>query len=543
MLNRECHRRSGYLFGPGGARIASCILVAPDVVATCAHAVADALGMRSDTRDAPSAPVDVCFPAAGDSHSRAHVIHWSPLDSAFSAASDLALLRLDTPPPGAGLVVPVARADTLVLGRDVGTVCYDSPLSEGETRRGQIADAASQRLTVQGAGYGSKGMSGGGVWSVDGDGVLLGVFCAVPVHETQTSGYVIPASEIVAAMAGVDIAAGRGKGLFEPYPRLLPPGHGPAALLDARYAVAPFISDPSGEAALDAWIGRDDPLLVRLEYGPGGVGKTRRWLEFCHVREGQGLFGVISRTAKPDLAVDHFRQVADTAPMRVVVVDYAESQPDLIRGLLTEALELRQGRTRFILLARNAADWWDTLRRANGDLQAVLDTGSPALTEARATQMAIPENRRSEAVERAMTAYADRLSKGIPAATPDVAGRRSALEIQMTALAAVTGGSMDDLIAMVLDRERRFWDGMATESLPSALLEAMAAAIYLFGGMRTQTDAEARFARKGAFCDLRAHELSALFQRMRALYPGELFLNPLQPDLVGERLLAEHGLK
>ena len=543
MLNRDCYQRSGYLYGPGGARIASCTLVAPDVVATCAHAVADALGLPCDTADAPPSPVNVCFPAAGDSHSVAHVIHWAPLDSALTPASDLALLRLDTPPPGAGLVVPVARADTLVAGRDIGTVCYDSPLSEGETRQGRITDAGAQRLTVQGEGYGSHGMSGGGVWSAGGEGVLLGLFCAVPKHETQTAGYVIPASEIVSAMAGVSITAGRGKGLFEPYPRPLPVVHGPAALLDARYAVAPFIADPTGEAALDAWIARDEPLLVRLEYGPGGVGKTRRWLEFCHARGAQGLFGVLSRTAKPDLAANHFRQVADTASMRVVVVDYAESQPDLIRHLLTEALEGRQGRTRFILLARNAADWWNDLRRADAQLQAVLSPDSPAVTEARATQIAIPEDRRGEAIAGAMAAYAKRLSRLVPAVAPDVTGRRSALEIQMMALAALTGGTMDDLIAMVLDRERRFWNGMATESLPSALLEAMAAAVYGFSGIRTLADAQTLFTGTGEFRDLPAHQLAALFERMRALYPGEFFLNPLQPDLVGERLLVEHDQK
>lgn len=542
MLNQECHQRSGYVFGPGGTRIASCTLVAPDVVATCAHSVADALDMRRDTTDAPSFALDVCFPAAGDSHSRAHVIYWTAFDSALAPGSDLALLRLETPPPGAGLVVPVARADTLVLGRTVGTVCYDSPLSAGETRCGQIADAGSQRLTVQGAGYGSQGMSGGGVWSVDGEGVLLGLFCGVPEFKTQTSGYIIPAAEIIAAMAKVKITAGQGKGLFEPYPRPLPSMHGPSALLDARYAVAPFIADPAGEAALDAWVARDEPVLVRLEYGPGGVGKTRRWLEYCDAREGQGLFGVLSRTARPELAANHFRQVADSASMRVIVVDYAESQPDLIRALLTEALTFREGRTRFILLARNAADWWADLRRASMDLQAVLSPDSPAVTETRATQSAIPGERRGEAMAGAVAAYAERLDRSVPAVLPDATGSRSALEIQMMALAAVTGGTMDDLVAMVLDRERRFWDGMATEALPAALLEAMAAAVYLFRGLSTRADAEARFTGKGAFQGLRAHELAALFERMRALYPGELFLNPLQPDLVGERLLAEHGL-
>ncbi len=302
----------------------------------------------------------------------------------------------------------------------------------------------------------------------------------------------------------------------------------------------PFLADPAVETALDGWIDRDDPLLVRLEYGPGGVGKTRRWLEYCHVREGLGLYGLLSRCDDPVLTADHFGQVAAASETRVLVIDYAESQPELVKRLLARALDGSAGRTRIILLARNASEWWARLRRSSASLQALLS--SPAVTEARAIPMAIPQDRHKEAMAGAVSAYSAHFGIAGDVPVPKPAQYGSALEIQMAALASVTAGGMDDLVAAIVDRERRFWEKCATPALPATLLEAMAAAIYQVGGVASLKEAERMFAGRGAFRDLRAHELVDLFALMRSLYPGERFLNPVQPDLIGERLLEEHGI-
>lgn len=538
---RDSRARAGYVLNRGGKVAGSCTLVAPGILATCAHVVADALGIDRRTRDAPSQAVETMLQAMGQETGTARVEHWSPFDPALSSGSDLALLRLDRPTPTVVSAAPVGRTGTILAGRSVETICLDSPLPEGELRQGEIVDASASFLTIHGQGYGAPGMSGAGVWAVDGDGVLLGLFSGVPDGRTQTEAYAIPSSAIVDALAGLGIHAGRGGGLFEPYPRPLHAAFGPATLLDARYGIAPFVADPAVEACLDAWIDRDDPLLVRLEYGPGGVGKTRRWLEYCCVREGRGLYGLLSRRDDPAATADHYAKVAAGAAMRVVVVDYAESQPILVTALLTHAVEARQGRTRIILIARNAAEWWARLRRSDGALQALLT--SRAVTESRAEPMGIPEARQSEAMAGAVRAYAGRLGIRDEVAVSAFASYGSALEMQMVALSAVMGGEGGDQVAAVLDRERRFWQKSAPSSTTVALLEAMAAAIYRVDGIATRSDAEAMFYRKGAFRDLALQDLTELFDLMRRFYPGEQFLNPMQPDLIGERLLEERLLE
>ncbi len=238
MLSEDIRLSAGRVEGKNGRYIGSCALVAPDLVATCAHVVADALGIDRTTSTPPGEPLTVCFPAAANRFSLARIEHWTPFDPALSSGSDLALLRLDTPPPGAGLTPPVGRADTLTAGREVGTVCWDSPFIEGETRLGKVVDDSGPFLTIHGTGYGAKGMSGAGVWSTD--GVLLGLFSGVPSGSSQTSAYAIPANAIIDALSRLGTKAGRSQGLFEPYPRPLHPVFGPAALLDARYGIAPL---------------------------------------------------------------------------------------------------------------------------------------------------------------------------------------------------------------------------------------------------------------------------------------------------------------
>ncbi|WP_425570616.1 trypsin-like peptidase domain-containing protein [Pseudonocardia adelaidensis] len=90
-------------------------LVGPDLVATCAHVVADALGANPYSPSAPDAPVQLDFPLPehathptrpGD----AVVERWVPI--AEDGGGDLALLRLDAPPPGVR-VPPLRRIERL----------------------------------------------------------------------------------------------------------------------------------------------------------------------------------------------------------------------------------------------------------------------------------------------------------------------------------------------------------------------------------------------------------------------------------------------
>ncbi|MDF9302004.1 helix-turn-helix transcriptional regulator [Tritonibacter mobilis] len=325
--------------------------------------------------------------------------------------------------------------------------------------------------------------------------------------------------------------------LFETFPRELHTSFGPAALLDARFGIAPFVAPLHEEEELDAWVTRPDPFLLRLEYGPGGVGKTRRWLEYCHGRRNKGLFGVIARRSAHKTLEKGFEAEAASQNLRIVVIDYAESQLDLVAALIGASLRFKNGKTRIILLARNAAGWWHRLKRHDATFQEVLHPGT--VSEVRASTMSIPPDRREEAFSGAVAAYAEKLGMAPPRLENEAPAFQSALDLQMGALSAVLDIQNQDLVASVLGRERRFWDSMATDKTSASMIEALAAGTYQVDGVDTAEEAEDMFLRKGFFQDLPVHELKMLFDHYRSLYPGQQYLNPIQPDLIGERLLEE----
>ncbi|BCK73062.1 hypothetical protein Srufu_070150 [Streptomyces libani subsp. rufus] len=90
-------------------------LMAPRIVCTCAHVVANALELSEDTDTAPAEPVRVEFPLLRDEDGavpavRARVVSWKPVLEDDSG--DVALLRLER-------LVPDARPVPLVDGTSV----------------------------------------------------------------------------------------------------------------------------------------------------------------------------------------------------------------------------------------------------------------------------------------------------------------------------------------------------------------------------------------------------------------------------------------
>ncbi|MER0481430.1 serine protease [Streptomyces sp. Edi2] len=90
-----------------GEAVGAGFLVRTDVVCTCAHVVARALGVSATAEQAPSQPVDLDFPLLdGRPRVRTTVVSWR-----FGGA-DVALLRLDTAVEGGRPVPFVERTDT-----------------------------------------------------------------------------------------------------------------------------------------------------------------------------------------------------------------------------------------------------------------------------------------------------------------------------------------------------------------------------------------------------------------------------------------------
>ncbi|WP_437741006.1 hypothetical protein WME73_36735 [Sorangium sp. So ce302] len=322
----------------------------------------------------------------------------------------------------------------------------------------------------------------------------------------------------------------------------------PAALLNARYQVVPFFGRADVLKEIHAWCGATAPVRARLFYGPGGIGKTRLFIEACAQLRREGW-----RAGFIPGGVDERQVEALMAAERptFAVVDYAESRPDL-RALLEPAGRARarkgRGRLRLVLLARNAGDWWTFLQGSDAELGALL--GDHAPRELPPGVAASPQ--RIGAFREAAASFAHVLRKAVPGATPPLNDRRydRVLYLHMAALATVEGREFtaETLMASTLDHEQRFWSSRfpRSDSFDARrFIEQMrraVTALTLRGGAPSRGEAAALVAR---IMDERDEQLVDRYLRfLRDLYPGQGrasragdYLGGLEPDLLGEAMV------
>lgn len=338
------------------------------------------------------------------------------------------------------------------------------------------------------------------------------------------------------AMYGI---AGR---LSLPQPVRLP-RNAVSQLLVARHEVVPFAGRSDELDALDRWADDPEPVRVRLIHGPGGAGKTRLLVEWLKRRATVELAGFLHGAIDGDTTAAIARARSAT-----IVIDYAETRaglPTVLADLARRWAEARPGRVRVILLARNADDWWDALRLHSPEIDALLHDspeplGLPALVES---------GRRPDEFMRAARVFAAQRRRSGPETPPDLSDGRfgRVLYLHMAALAAVDGldPSADRLLEGLLDHETRMWLRRADVDLGRAgavgafvpAAEAILGAATLRGGLADgprARDVSRRYAADG----------EALVGFLRTIYGGgDDGLNPLEPDLLGEALVARllHG--
>lgn len=166
-------------------------LVASDVVCTCAHVVAEALGVREDIEDVAGAAVDLEFPLLiGRPRARAVVVSWR------RGGQDVALLRLDGAVDGAR---PVPLVDgSSVWGHAFRAFGYPAGADRGVWASGALRagqGAGWVQMEVDGAGPRiSQGFSGAPVWDDAQDGV---VGMTIAAHLGESTAYLLPSAELV----------------------------------------------------------------------------------------------------------------------------------------------------------------------------------------------------------------------------------------------------------------------------------------------------------------------------------------------------------
>ena len=327
------------------------------------------------------------------------------------------------------------------------------------------------------------------------------------------------------------------------------PGLPEIYLLQAEYAVVPFHEQRRAEVErLLAWCEEGAALAVRLITGPGGTGKTRLMIELCAAAGRRGWrAGFLHREvpAQPSWELDGL--LGGEQPL-LLVVDYAETKREVLVPVLRRLASAPTSRARVVLVAREVGDWWPALQEADPKLQEVLD--DVLVPVERLAPIAEPLDQRQGVLEAAAEAFGDKLGLEVPTtgqADLSAAHFANALFLHIAGLAAAVGDPAKEeqaLLGFVLKRERRHWRaGLEGEQLAgdvdASTVAQTLALLTLAGGVDDKAAARGLLERAPKLAGLVPSKRDRLIDLLHRLYPGERYLEPIRPDLLGEHLVAE----
>ncbi|MFE2716947.1 tetratricopeptide repeat protein [Streptomyces mirabilis] len=569
-------------------------LVAPRLVLTAAHVLKGASGAE------PGA-VTVCRPDAGDREFPAYVRWWRTDDVVDAALVEVAdghswevpesLEDLWTRPPQRwGHLIgtrpyPVAIVGFPRMQRDpddgrrldeqlTGRITPGTGTLAGRYEVSSTEPSISVELPRGLAGTGWSGMSGAALLSEDGYGGDM--LCGVTRRDRQaTGGTRLTATPTALLLADDGFRAfvtehSGWEPVLEPVEpaALLTPARqsdleSPAALLRADTEAVTFQGRDSKLAELRTWCeGGPSALSVWVMTGPGGQGKTRlaRYLTQTLGREGW-VTGHLRSDLTDRYAPPDFAPLITALPL-LLVIDYAETRPRLLRRLVTY-LQGSRHRVRLLLLARSDGPWrtdtLDATPRTRRILKAAHDDPlAPLIPRSR------PTADRTRAFTRAAQDFAHLMPR-VPtlpshdwdtlAATlrpsDDLSGSRydNALTLQLTALttllqhgpAPVETASGAPAEEILLEHEERFWEDSANApafklNLPTPVLK-VAVAVAALCGASSKDDALRIISEVPA---LPADKAALTAAWLAKLYPAEpdRYWGSLQPDRIAEYLVS-----
>ncbi|MFG1946135.1 tetratricopeptide repeat protein [Nonomuraea sp. NPDC048826] len=540
---------------PGGkVAFGSGCLVGGDLVLTARHLVLDPATGRPladlevrTLADAHGLPCEVAWPGTGRLDAallritsprgpRPNPVRWGQLVSASGRVSCEAIGF-----PQA-MEQPRGLRDT---ERFTGTVNVGTGLLGG-----RLHASADDQVPARG---GWQGMSGAALWA---GRLLIGVVVEDPVAWRSRRLVAEPVS-LLWAEPGFREALGRAAVLesveFARPVRVA--ARSPAYLLRADAQTVRFRARTTELAALAQWCDGGG-VRVRLLTGPGGQGKTRLVTELCQrLEQDPSRSWVTSWWGDRPAAGEEARRAALERPAGpvLVVLDYAETRPDVVAEVVRSAQLGGDAPVRVLLLARSAGDWWQRLIESDSRLEQVLDAAvveelAPLEREPVARAAAYQEALTD--LEAALTAmdWPHRPSSSVP--TPDLEAARftgagAALSLQMSALAGLLGEEPEPgrpVEEVVLRHEARYWRDTARHHRLSVSEPTFrrAVAVASLCGAAAEPEAVDLLRRVPWLGDQHEDALFAVARWLRDLYPasGGGYWGSLQPDRLAEHLAA-----
>jgi TPR repeat protein len=561
-------QRVAEVWAPGGkTSFGSGYLLTGDLVLTAGHVV-----------DGLKGPCEV-RPLGADDWRSAEVIRLGGCDAAllklkragerFAEPVRLGRLATEKRAPCRAVGFPLAQAKVLERRnvRDTEEMTGEiAPLSG--RKKGLLTIHVDGSVPTRGPSGRSpwEGMSGAALFS---GGLLVGIVSVAPKHFGSDRLEAVPVEALAAELdfeAAVTGDAGRPLVVAavedEPARTLLrrhylPSTTGSSAphrptplLLRPELGIVPFRGRKSERDELLAWCADTAPVSVALLTGIGGTGKTRLAAELCQACEDKGwLVGFLV----PEVTANGVQPLADAASSLLLVVDDAHSRSGVISDLLKTLVRNRAGQTRILLLARERGTWWEkTLPQlVEDEVNAALVLEAAKPKELQAVEPSV--GGREEAFHEATRAFAERTACPISGSAPPDLADGLFERILFIHLAALTNVGRevdepapkmirDDLIKAALDREARYWTDTADEAGVSLDATVLKRAVVVATLATASGEAEAAIA-LAAVPDLAGDALEAVRRQaarwLRDLYPGEGWLRPLKPDVLGEALVAD----
>ncbi|MDP5315595.1 S1 family peptidase [Streptomyces poriferorum] len=362
-------------------------------------------------------------------------------------------------------------------------------------------------------------------------------------------------------------------GLFTRSPVALRPPRSPAALLTAQVsAVRWFRQREEYVTDLIDWLASPEPLEARLVVGPGGHGKTRLAQELVQRAGASGwITGMVDAKTADRMPAECLRGLSSCEVPILLVVDYAETRPEVVSQLL-ESLDIDEGPTvRLLLIARSPGQWWEKLWGTTWQLQEA--TALDAVTAVGPLSADISQRKEAfdEAVKDLLPALgrlhglapkawtaSDWVAAGEQVITPDLSLGRygSIMQVQLAALVALLRQLPKDTAATIsappmsasledylLLRERDYWQRSATESGLDLTVDTLANAVTVATllGAADHDEALAVLGRVRGLHDQSEDRLMAVNRWLDTLYPapsGAGRWGALEPDRLGEYFIC-----
>jgi tetratricopeptide (TPR) repeat protein len=323
----------------------------------------------------------------------------------------------------------------------------------------------------------------------------------------------------------------------------------PARLLRARYGIVPYL--PPGDLAeqLNSWAHGSEPFALRVIAGTAGAGKTRIAIELCR---SLAELGWVTGLLKAKLDLEQLDLLAHARTARLVVIDYAETRveqlADVLPILATQAS--REHPMRVLLTIRSRAASVDDVRRVLYGRDDALDVVTDDATVDLLSKLPFGVDERARLATIAVEAISRRLGReAAPDMVPDGGDHAltTALMVLIASYLAVVDGEVpttrSELLDGLLRHEDRYWSKTAASaglSVDEALRRRVVAFATLAGTGTSEFEAQATQLLRLVpdLAETIEERRRALARWAHELYPGAAWWNSVEPDLIGEHLVA-----